>query len=53
MGVKICPTCGSEDITMVTGGIMGLWECKKCGYKNDIFPERDGIINPETKNDTK
>ena len=43
----------SEEITYVSGGLNGLWKCKKCGYENDIFPERDGIINPEIKNDTK
>jgi tRNA(Ile2) C34 agmatinyltransferase TiaS len=53
MGVKICPTCGSEDITYVSGGLNGLWKCKGCGYENDIFPVRDEISKPEDKNDTK
>lgn len=53
MGIKICPTCRSEEITMVTGGITGMWKCKNCGYENDIFPVRDEVIKPEKPEDKK
>jgi len=53
MGIKICPTCRSEDITYVSGGLNGLWKCKGCGYENDIFPERDEINKPEDKDNGK
>lgn len=53
MGIKICPTCRSEEITYVSGGLNGLWKCKNCGYENDIFPERDKINEQDSKNDTK
>ena len=39
MGVKICPKCKSKEIKLVAGGIVGLYECKKCGFKGSIFPE--------------
>jgi len=35
--VKICPNCGSEDVYMVAGGIIGSWMCKKCGYTGSVF----------------
>ncbi len=55
MGVKVCPKCKSEKITMITGGLTGMWECKSCKYQNDIFPERDEVMvnKIEDKNDTK
>jgi len=53
MGIKVCPTCRCEEITYVSGGLNGLWRCLKCGYENDIFPERDKISGPEDKDDTK
>ncbi len=39
--VKFCPKCGSEEVQMVIGGQMGLWECKKCRYRGSIFPEKE------------
>lgn len=58
MGIKICPTCRSEEITYVSGGLNGMWKCKNCGYENDIFPVRDETegkteIETKEKNDTK
>jgi ribosomal protein L37AE/L43A len=47
MGRRVCPRCGSEDLMMVTGGITGMWECKKCGYANDTFPEREEMGKEE------
>ena len=55
MGVKVCPKCKSEKITMITGGLTGMWGCKSCKYQNDIFSERDEVMvnKIEDKNDTK
>ena len=38
--IKFCPQCGSEDIALVAGGIMGTFMCKNCGY-NGIMPEKE------------
>lgn len=39
--MKFCPNCGSKDIRLVAGGHFGLYQCKKCGYKGSVFPEKD------------
>tara|TARA_Y100000034_G_scaffold46620_1_gene57315 strand:+ start:293 stop:454 length:162 start_codon:yes stop_codon:yes gene_type:complete len=41
MKVKFCPKCKDNDLIMVAGGQMGMWECKKCGYRSSIFPEKE------------
>ena len=30
--IRECPKCGSDDVAVVIGEI-GMWECKKCGWK--------------------
>lgn len=47
MGMKFCPKCESEDIYMETGGITGIWKCKKCGFSSSIFPEKEIIVKPK------
>ncbi len=44
---KFCPQCGSEDIALVAGGIMGTFMCKNCGY-NGIMPEKE-ILGRDVK----
>ena len=36
---KFCPECGSENVDMVAGGIMGTYVCNDCGYTG-AFPEK-------------
>lgn len=44
--VKVCPKCGSKDITIVSlkskfivFGIPTQYRCNKCGYLSFIIPE--------------
>lgn len=30
--IEICPVCGSSDIYYKSGGVEGLYHCKKCKY---------------------
>ena len=51
---KICPNCGSDDVTMVAGGITGNWMCKRCGYQGSVLEKE--IVGKEMKilkSDTK
>jgi len=41
MRIKFCPKCRGEEIGMIAGGLIGLWECKKCGFSGTIFPEKE------------
>ena len=36
-----CPKCKSENIEMIanTSGVTPMYKCKKCGYKNNLFPQ--------------
>ena len=45
--VKFCPKCKSE-VAMVAGGHIGLYECKRCGFRGSVFPEKQ-ILNKKTK----
>ena len=47
---KFCPRCGSDDVDMIAGGIIGAWMCRKCGYSGSIFPERE-IVGGEQSMD--
>jgi len=38
--VKFYPRCKGE-VIMVTGGGIGLHECKKCGFRASLFPEKE------------
>jgi len=39
MAKKFCPECGSENVDMVAGGVMGTYCCNDCGYTG-AFPEK-------------
>jgi len=39
--VKFCPKCQNTDLIMVAGGEIGMWECKECGFRGTIFPEKE------------
>ncbi|MEM0158298.1 MAG: hypothetical protein QXV22_04485 [Thermoplasmataceae archaeon] len=40
MPVKLCPHCGSRDITWIIGGIMGyIYTCQQCGYQGPFVVE--------------
>ena len=41
MKVKFCPKCKNTDLAMVAGGEIGMWECKNCGFRGAIFPEKE------------
>ena len=41
MRVKFCPKCRSEEIKLVVGGGIGMYECKKCKFRGSIFPEKE------------
>ena len=47
---KICPNCGSEDVFMIAGGVIGNWMCKKCGYTGAILEKE--ILGREQKTKT-
>jgi ribosomal protein L37AE/L43A len=49
MGIKFCPTCGSEEITMEAGGITGTWRCNKCGFSGSVFPEKELLDTKKKK----
>ncbi len=53
IGIKVCPVCGSTDISAITmtGYItQPTYTCNKCGFQNTLFPELDTSSNdiPET-----
>ena len=41
MKVKFCPRCKGKDLGLVAGGNIGMMECRKCGYRGSIFPEKE------------
>lgn len=48
MRIKFCPRCQSNDIDMVAGGQIGMWQCRNCKFTSPIFPEKE-IENEEKK----
>jgi len=40
MGAKFCPKCENENVIMVAGGEIGMWECIECGFRGSVFPEK-------------
>jgi hypothetical protein len=38
--VRECPKCGSDDIGVSIGEV-GVWECRKCGWKGVNVKERE------------
>jgi len=51
VGIKICPVCGSTDISAITmtGYItQPAYTCNKCGFQNTIFPEADAAGTDQT-----
>jgi len=51
--VRICPKCGSADITRPVFRVLGTLICRHCKYKNPIFPEIEiskiGLFRKELK----
>ncbi len=40
--IKVCPMCGSRDVYVVDGGVMGMvYRCKQCGYEGSFIVEID------------
>lgn len=39
--VKRCPQCGGTDVNLEAGGIMGTYECARCGYRGPLVIEED------------
>jgi len=38
---KFCPECGSTDLELYQGGIMGaIFKCKKCGYTGPVMEKK-------------
>lgn len=50
MKIKFCPKCKERDLKMIAGGSVGLWQCKKCGFRSAIFPEREIRLKRKRKN---
>lgn len=42
-----CPRCSSTDIYYEAGGVTGTYVCKNCGYRGNLFIEKEFI--PQTK----
>lgn len=41
---RLCPQCGSKDIYLYMGGVMGIqYKCKVCGYLGSIVIETDNF----------
>ena len=38
--LRECPECSSDDVGVVIGDI-GVWECRKCGWKGADISERE------------
>ena len=40
--IKACPMCGSRNVYVVDGGLMGMiYRCKECGYEGSFIVEID------------
>ena len=39
--LKLCPKCNSDDVGVVIGGQMGMWECRKCGFRGPSLLEKE------------
>ena len=48
---KFCPECGSENVDMVAGGVMGTYACNDCGFTG-AFPEKP-LVGTEEETDEK
>ncbi len=46
---RFCPKCQNKDIILYAGGGIGLYQCKNCGFKSSIFPEKEIHLNPKPK----
>ena len=44
MKTKFCPKCKGENIIMVAGGGIGLYECQDCKFRSAIFPEVEALL---------
>jgi uncharacterized metal-binding protein (TIGR02443 family) len=41
MKIRICPQCQQDEVMLVAGGSVGMYECKECGFRSSIFPEME------------
>ena len=54
MRVKFCPKCGNKQIDLFVGGKAGtIFECKKCGFRGVLFPEKEIKVNKKKKTKIK
>jgi len=49
MKARFCPKCGSTELILIAGGELGLMECKKCGFRSEIFPEKEIKLTKKKK----
>ena len=49
MKFRFCPKCKYTDIILVAGGEIGMYECKKCGFRGTLFPENEIKLKKQTK----
>ncbi len=48
--VRHCPQCGSTDLTIVGGMIMGqVYHCQKCDYVGSLVLETDAPASPDER----
>ena len=48
MKFRFCPKCKYTDIILVAGGEIGMYECKKCGFRGTLFPENEIKLKKQT-----
>ncbi|MBN2454816.1 transposase [Candidatus Woesearchaeota archaeon] len=41
MRIKVCPRCGSSNISLFIGGTTGSYECKDCGYIGPLIIDKE------------
>lgn len=45
-----CPNCGSDNVMIEAGGIMGsVWKCNECEYNGTFFPEEEKVDKKNLK----
>ena len=56
--VRVCPKCGSEDVTTddkagmwkFSGGTLSMYNCRKCGFRGALFPEDKKPVKGKARN---
>ena len=38
--IRVCPKCDSDEVAVVVGEV-GVWECKKCGWKGKDISQKE------------